>query len=198
MASENKKAEQQARRKLLKGIAAGSGAFVAGKSLPESWSRPVVDSVILPVHAQTSASNFSSTIALVFDDSAPGSNNMLAGLVNDAIAGETANTSTLCIESLDGKSFRFGYLLGSISNPNAIYRQDGGVVGGGPLCTGGGDYCFGSSYDQVCLTVTKIDSQGAHYVLRTGSNEEDFTISSGILPPGACPWDPASAACDKE
>ena len=42
------------RRKLLKSIAAGSGAIVAGKSLPESWSKPVVDSVILPAHAQTS------------------------------------------------------------------------------------------------------------------------------------------------
>ena len=44
----------QSRRKLLKSIAAGSGAIVAGKSLPESWSKPVVDSVILPAHAQTS------------------------------------------------------------------------------------------------------------------------------------------------
>jgi hypothetical protein len=44
----------QSRRKLLKSIAAGSGAVVVGKSLPESWSRPVVDSVILPAHAQTS------------------------------------------------------------------------------------------------------------------------------------------------
>lgn len=42
------------RRKLLKTIAAGGGAVVAGKSLPGSWSRPVVDSVMLPAHAQTS------------------------------------------------------------------------------------------------------------------------------------------------
>ncbi len=41
------------RRKLLKSIAAGSGAVVAGKSLPESWSKPVVDSVMLPAHAET-------------------------------------------------------------------------------------------------------------------------------------------------
>lgn len=46
----------QSRRKLLKSIAAGSGAVIAGKSLPESWSKPVVDSVMLPVHAQTSPS----------------------------------------------------------------------------------------------------------------------------------------------
>jgi hypothetical protein len=44
----------KSRRKLLKSIAAGSGAIVAGKSLPESWSRPVVDSVMLPAHAMTS------------------------------------------------------------------------------------------------------------------------------------------------
>lgn len=44
----------ESRRKLLKSITAGSGAIVAGKSLPESWSRPVVDSVMLPAHAQTS------------------------------------------------------------------------------------------------------------------------------------------------
>lgn len=42
------------RRNLLKSIAAGSGAIVAGKTLPESWSKPVVDSVMLPAHAQTS------------------------------------------------------------------------------------------------------------------------------------------------
>ena len=48
------KKSSDSRRKLLKSIAAGSGAIVAGKSLPESWSKPVVDSVMLPAHAQTS------------------------------------------------------------------------------------------------------------------------------------------------
>ena len=56
------KKSSDSRRKLLKSIAAGSGAIVAGKSLPESWSRPVVDSVMLPAHAQTSPT----------DPSAPG------------------------------------------------------------------------------------------------------------------------------
>ena len=44
----------ESRRKLLKSIAAGTGAVVAGKSLPEIWTKPVVDSVLLPAHAQTS------------------------------------------------------------------------------------------------------------------------------------------------
>ena len=41
------------RRKLLKSIAAGSGAIVAGKSLPESWSS-CSGFGHLPAHAQTS------------------------------------------------------------------------------------------------------------------------------------------------
>ncbi len=49
------KKSNDSRRKLLKSIAAGSGAVVAGKSLPESWSKPVIDSVILPVHATTTS-----------------------------------------------------------------------------------------------------------------------------------------------
>lgn len=44
----------KSRRKLLKSIAAGSGAVIAGKSLPKDWTRPVVDSVMLPAHAVTS------------------------------------------------------------------------------------------------------------------------------------------------
>lgn len=44
----------ESRRKLLKSIAAGGGAIVAGKNLPESWSRPVLDAVVIPAHAQTS------------------------------------------------------------------------------------------------------------------------------------------------
>lgn len=47
----------QSRRKLLKSIAFGSGVVVAGKTLPDNWSRPVVDSVMLPTHAQTSGIN---------------------------------------------------------------------------------------------------------------------------------------------
>lgn len=44
----------EGRRKLLKTIAAGSGVIVVGKSLPDNWSKPVVDAVMLPAHAQTS------------------------------------------------------------------------------------------------------------------------------------------------
>ena len=52
MTDKNKTVEN--RRKLLKSVAAGGGAIIAGKTLPEKWTRPAVDSVMLPAHAQTS------------------------------------------------------------------------------------------------------------------------------------------------
>ncbi|MCP4010195.1 MAG: hypothetical protein GY726_11865 [Proteobacteria bacterium] len=53
------------RRKLLKSIAAGSGAVVAGKSLPDSWSKPVIDTVMIPAHAETTNDNESDVPAVL-------------------------------------------------------------------------------------------------------------------------------------
>ncbi|MFW2439298.1 MAG: hypothetical protein ACN4GR_07990 [Arenicellales bacterium] len=76
------------RRNLLKGIAMGSGAVLAGKTLPDSWSRPVVDSVMLPAHAQTSFVGRSFTNVRRGTAIEPESKfaKALAGLVNDAHA----------------------------------------------------------------------------------------------------------------
>lgn len=41
------------RRRLLSALTLGGGALAA-KSLPERWTQPVVDSVVLPAHAQSS------------------------------------------------------------------------------------------------------------------------------------------------
>lgn len=43
---------QDKRRDLLKALTLGSGA-VAATQLPSNWSKPVVESVVLPGHAQT-------------------------------------------------------------------------------------------------------------------------------------------------
>jgi hypothetical protein len=50
----------KSRRKLLKSIALGGGAIAVAKTLPESWTKPVIDSVMLPAHA--AASDLSLTV----------------------------------------------------------------------------------------------------------------------------------------
>lgn len=43
-----------ARRRLLKCLTAAGGIAVTANQLPRRWTRPVVDAVLLPAHAQTS------------------------------------------------------------------------------------------------------------------------------------------------
>jgi hypothetical protein len=83
----------KSRRKLLKSIAAGSGAVVAGKSLPDSWVRPVVDSVLLPAHALTSNQIYSTNNVLIgMNGQTTGGDTLLAGLVNSILPPAEAGT----------------------------------------------------------------------------------------------------------
>ena len=45
--------KSNSRRNLIKSIAGSSGAIIAFKSLPETWTKPAIESVILPAHAET-------------------------------------------------------------------------------------------------------------------------------------------------
>lgn len=44
----------QGRRRLLKILAATGGAFASSTVLPSRWTRPVIDSLMIPLHAQAS------------------------------------------------------------------------------------------------------------------------------------------------
>ena len=67
----DKNMTKESRRKLLKSVAAGGGAIIAGKTLPDTWTKPAVDSVVLPAHAVTSNGPYSgsSFVALLGSDS---------------------------------------------------------------------------------------------------------------------------------
>ena len=53
LTEEESKNKQKSRRRLIQFMVAG-GVVATAKSVPNSWSRPVVNSVTLPAHAQTS------------------------------------------------------------------------------------------------------------------------------------------------
>jgi hypothetical protein len=66
MSSEFPHESRNARRSALKTLLVGGGIVTTSKGLPEAWTRPVVDAVMLPAHAQTSACEISARS--VFED----------------------------------------------------------------------------------------------------------------------------------
>lgn len=52
---EIKNKEVKDRRTLLKGLVAGSAVVTGSKALPETWTKPMTDAVILPGHASTTS-----------------------------------------------------------------------------------------------------------------------------------------------
>ncbi len=86
------------RRNLLKALA--SGGVVAGTALPAAWTRPVVDSVLLPAHAQTTTTaDFFGTgiVQITARDSVE--SGLIAGLLDDIVApAEAGNPSALPIQ----------------------------------------------------------------------------------------------------
>lgn len=46
------------RRNLLKVLSAGSGTVLTGVSLPRTWQRPVVETILTPAHAQATCGTF--------------------------------------------------------------------------------------------------------------------------------------------
>lgn len=48
--------QNKPRRRLLAALATGGGVCMSGSLLPSRWTEPLVDAVVLPVHAQTTCS----------------------------------------------------------------------------------------------------------------------------------------------
>lgn len=92
---------QQSRRRVLKGLTGSGGLILGAKALPEQWTRPIVNSVVLPVHAQTIAPPpppLSDACLNVFTGFFPGitvpNSGLFGGTVN---AGETVTVSNSVI-----------------------------------------------------------------------------------------------------
>ncbi len=76
--------EVPARRRVLKTLAAGGGVVVAGKTLPQSWYKPVVETVVLPAHAQTSGCGEATFIRATSPNSENGGTERFILIVDDS------------------------------------------------------------------------------------------------------------------
>jgi len=97
------------RRNLLKKLAVGTGTVATLGILPEKWTKPVIDKIIVPAHAQTSEPQCSFIIdnqAIITDPPIaanivyngitipPGTSQTLNGVLNSQITAESFDATT--------------------------------------------------------------------------------------------------------
>ena len=172
---------------------------IAGASqLPNKWTRPVINAVFLPTHAQTTETppppppppppaptDFRDNIILVqqnVDNSAP--TNVLSVFVPDAHAGQNPGSlaGDICISSPDGTSFT-AKLLYDIDGSH--YHEASGTVGGGPVSFPQAAGTAGCFMIELEIEVISTSAGGAEYLI---SNE---LTAAGLLGEGnGCPSNP--------
>lgn len=98
MKKSRKGAGSRGRRTTLKTLLTGGG-FVTMSALPGHWFKPVVDAVVLPVHAQTSPQVAANGFAINLVTEAP---SLLDRIIPSAHAAVLSASGFLCIEERDG------------------------------------------------------------------------------------------------
>lgn len=127
-----------ARRRLLKALTAGGAGAVAVKTLPEQWTKPVVDAVMLPAHAQATAGRFqgggSATLTTPPGPAPGASQRLLDFLVPAAHAGSkiVSMDVLVCIDVVGGTSFNARVMLAADTGSNVEEKTlsgNGGTLG---------------------------------------------------------------------
>lgn len=199
------------RRKILLGLAGAAGAGQLGQ-----WSKPVIDTVILPAHATTTdtiaSSSFNANLPRHFYDQIqmrreireidPNPNGLgfpsaaqesliergLSLFINEAHAGISENPAEICIDTPNGQNFTAKLRWES---PLPYFWEATGIVGGGPanlILTGGCPAPNGT------LEVTGISALGAQVDIFISGVSANGTIPEN---PG-CPEKPSGLECPKE
>lgn len=165
----------ESRRKLIKSIAAGSGAIVAGKNLPESWTKPVVDSVMLPAHAQTSQLvEFTYQSTLVDNDTCDGATSGLPNVTNLDFDVSTATPNGLGTVDVT--------IHGDIDQQDEWYMISVEGVDLGPVGNAGfGTHTINTVFNNVDLSAAAAD--GTITVTATPNPTGGNTIDCDFEPP---------------
>ena len=159
------------RRKALKKILTGTGAVTIAANAPDKWTKPVIDSVILPSHAQTSAPLIFGRMNLSLALNGP--NDVLDTLVPSAHAGPQLQLWNLCITFTNTNLTTYDAALWD--NGDAIWLVTGGTVG------------VQADFDCVdnsqTITLTNPSSTSVHYYITTTA---EGPILEGDAIPMAC------------
>jgi len=189
-----------------KALALLGGGLLGATQLPKAWTRPVVNSIVLPVHAQTTTpeiqsqpddtpaptpqlpTHFRDTISFVLpnikgvstEQDSPG---LLSLLINDAQAGfPGAGAGDLSIDSPDGINFT--------AKLNITTKVPGTLLANGQINGAPANLVTTSDCDSIpigTISVTTITASGAPYNI-----DSFFGKANGVLPVGL--GEPATSA----
>lgn len=184
----NKLEVSNGRRKLLKSLAASGGFVATSKSLPEQWSKPVVDAVLLPAHAQTTE------IDDVPTDPGPGCTinvrmNIvtLTGIEGGAGSGFDLYSDSECIDNqpLDftgPDELNFPYTLGE----GTYYFRSGAsfdILGGSVDFTLSVNCCMGDDGEELTINETgTFDINEEMFLLIEIGDDGSCSISRSDIP----------------
>ncbi|MGA8259857.1 MAG: hypothetical protein WB783_06545 [Arenicellales bacterium] len=143
------------RRRVLTAIAVGGNAALAAKALPDKWMKPVVDSVLLPAHAQTSAvcTQIDESVSVfVFTSTNPNTIEFVVGGMNVDGSADVSQTGAF---QFQGTMSSGGCSVEYVFNGTVVLGGDGSCSGtftrtdtcAQKTCTGSGPFAF--AVDQV-------------------------------------------------
>lgn len=172
---------QESRRRLLKSLTLGSGALLAGRSLPDRWARPVVDSVMLPAHAQLSGGVATGQFAGPFEferAEADAGESVLDLFVRPAEAAPACprTITGVCLVVLDDGSVTIKICTDSVLTNE--YFGSGSVVGD-QLTGSAGDYMVSGTFDVMAVPQTiPVHIEGPCPEIALGAPDISITIGA--------------------
>lgn len=167
---------QKYRRSLLKAIAGAGGIYTAGRVLPETWTRPVVDVVSLPAHAQTSGVYYGVVDLSSLIGSASPEGGGILDLIVPAAHAQVASEAHICITP-SGDQAQLDLVLLNFISPPGTGVQFGGMVPIGGAATA---LDFVSAGTDCIIKIgswsARIDSLAKGTIFEFGSPLFDFDI----------------------
>lgn len=165
--SDSPEARNESRRRVLKSLALGGGAAIGSAVLlPEKWTKPIVDAVVVPLHAQTSP---------VLDPGALAGN--WVGQWNNATFNSTGAARATVTVDTNARTFVVvldldGNVFGGSNPPadtfNGSYTNAGGTFGGVSPTLGNVNYTI-SPTGVMTAAYTNVPTAGISREDQTGT-----------------------------
>lgn len=191
---QNKNAAQEARRTLLKKAAASSGVVATAAALPNTWVKPVLNSVITPAHAQTSAPTvgvFSSTgLQASIPLTSEGPQYALLDLFFPAAHANTNVGESICGSGMIAPFNTFTLFIRVNANLSVDFAVDGGFeFDDSPIICSGTSTVVGSTIADTSISVGDFDGGSCSIELTniTASGSQLEGTWAFIFPSDAAP-----------